>query len=137
MAEVIGRDTVSTDESLAGFLAERDRKLDEAVMLAERAAGRRQDVHTLDALAWAYFRVGRVQEAAAAADKATAVGTRERRVVLHAAAIKDALGDTSAARALAARAAPRDPDFDVFVAHQVPPALAALTGTAHPLRVSR
>ena len=87
MAEVIGRDTASTDESLAGFLAERDRKLDEAVMLAERVAGRRQDVHTLDALAWAYFRVGRVEEAAVAADRATAVGTRERRVVLHAAAI--------------------------------------------------
>ena len=137
MAEVIGRDTASTDESLAGFLAERDRKLDEAVMLAERAAGRRQDVHTLDALAWAYFRVGRVEEAAVAADRATAVGTRERRVVLHAATIKDALGDTSAARALAARAAPRDPDFDVFVAHQVPLALAASAGTAHPLRASR
>lgn len=139
MAETIGRDGASTDESLAGFLAERDRKLSEAVTLAERAAERRQDVHTLDALAWTYFRVGRLQEAAAAADQATAVGTRERRIVLHAAAIKAATGDAAGARALASRAALRDPDFDLLAAGQVPAALAgAAHGTQHhALRAAR
>jgi tetratricopeptide (TPR) repeat protein len=131
MAEAIGRDTAATDESLAGFLAERDRKLDEAVSLAERAAARRQDVHTLDALAWAYFRAGRLQDAATAADKATAIGTRERRVVLHAAAIKAALGDAAAARALASRAALRDPDFDLLAGRQVPRALAIAAREQH------
>jgi tetratricopeptide (TPR) repeat protein len=136
LAETIGRDATSNDESLAGFLAERGRKLEDAVSLAERAAARRQDVHTLDALAWAYFRAGRVQEAAAAADKAIAVGTRERRIVLHAAAIKAALGDAAAARALAARAAPRDPDVDVLATRPMTPMLALTAGGEH-LRAAR
>lgn len=119
MAEAIGRDSASTDDSLAGFLAERDRKLEEALVLAERAGKRRQDVHTLDALAWTYFRNGRLREASDASSRALATGTRDRRVVLHAAAIKAAAGDASGARALRARAALRDPDFDVIGAGQV------------------
>lgn len=118
LAETIGRD-VSTDDSLAGFLAEHDRQLNDAVALAERMAARRQDVHSLDALAWTYFRVGRVGEAATVIDKALRTGTRERRIVLHAAAIKAAAGDASGARKLAHRAAPRDPDFDVLSSDKV------------------
>ena len=46
--------------ALARFLAERGRNIPEAIALAERAAAERQDVVTMDALAWSYFRGGRV-----------------------------------------------------------------------------
>lgn len=118
-AEAIGREAVSGDESLAGFLAERGLKLQDALRLAERAANRRHDVPTLDALAWAYFRNGRLQEADAAAAQALATGTRDKRVVLHAAAIKSALGDASAARLLTRRAVAVDADFDVLASGYV------------------
>jgi tetratricopeptide (TPR) repeat protein len=109
LAETIGRD-VSTDESLAGFLAEHGRNLSDAVAMAERVTMRRRDVHSLDALAWSYFKTGRTRDAAIAIDGALRTGTRERRIVMHAALIKAAEGDKSGARALALRAAPRDPD---------------------------
>ena len=50
-------------QALARFLAERERKIPEAVRLAEEAAGQRRDIHTMDALAWAYFKAGRLSEA--------------------------------------------------------------------------
>jgi tetratricopeptide (TPR) repeat protein len=118
-AEAIGRGSASSDDSYAGFLAERGRRPLEAVRLAEQAAAGRQDLRTLDALGWSYFRAGRLADAERAADRALATGTREKHIVLHAAAIKAALGDAAAARTLAARAAPRDPDFDVLSVEQV------------------
>ena len=43
-------------QALARFLAERDRDIPDAVRLAEEAAAKRRDMHTMDALAWAYFK---------------------------------------------------------------------------------
>jgi hypothetical protein len=57
--------------ALARFLAERGRSIPEAAALAERAAGERQDVVTMDALAWSYFRAGRVTDAAGAMRRAS------------------------------------------------------------------
>lgn len=124
MAELIGGETQSTDESFAGFLAERGRRLDEAVRLAERVVAVRQDVKSLDALAWAYFKVGRIADARVASDKALRTGTRDRRIVLHAATIAAAAGDGARMRALVARAAPGDPEFDVLMARDVASAMA-------------
>jgi tetratricopeptide (TPR) repeat protein len=72
---------------LARFLADHDRKLDEAVALAERTAAERHDIFTEDALAWCYFKSGRVREAAAAIARAQRTGTRDRTILSHAAAI--------------------------------------------------
>jgi tetratricopeptide (TPR) repeat protein len=136
LAEEIGRRSRAGDESLAGFLAERGRSIEAAVSLAEQAAARRQDVRTLDALAWAYFRAGRLEAAEAAAARSLRTGTRDRRAVLHAAAIRAARGDRQGARALVARAAGHDPAFDVALACPVlrlveapAPMLAAAPGT--------
>ena len=64
-----------------------------AVELVEQAAERRRDIPTEDALAWAYYRAGRLDEAAAAATRALRTVTRDRRVLYHAAAIQHALRD--------------------------------------------
>lgn len=90
-------------QALARFLAERGRKIDEAVTLAEQAATRRRDVHTMDALAWAYFKAGRLHEAQRAADQAVRTGTRDVRILYHAAVIAHARGHIDRARALLQR----------------------------------
>ena len=76
--------------ALARFFAERDMKSEEAVQLAERAADARRDVHTMDALAWAYFRSGQLDRAAEAIAAATRTGTRDPRIRCHADAIASA-----------------------------------------------
>ncbi|HVQ15479.1 MAG TPA: tetratricopeptide repeat protein [Vicinamibacterales bacterium] len=73
--------------ALARFLAERGRNIPEAIALAERAAAERQDVVTMDALAWSYFRGGRVADAATAIQRATRLGTVDPRIRCHASAI--------------------------------------------------
>jgi tetratricopeptide (TPR) repeat protein len=72
---------------LARFLAEHDRGAEEAVRLAEAAAADRHDIFTEDALAWAYFKAGRVKDAAAAMRKALRTGTKDQTICRHAAAI--------------------------------------------------
>jgi len=72
---------------LARFLAEHDRKIDEAVQIAERTAAERHDIFTEDALAWCYFKAGRLAEAEAAMTKALRTGTRDASIRAHAAAI--------------------------------------------------
>lgn len=119
MADVIGRESGSTDESFAGFLAERGRRIEDAVRLAEAAVRTRQDVRSLDALAWSYFRSGRLDDAREASTRALRTGTRDKKIVMHAAAIAAAAGDTRLQQELLTRAAPRDPDFDVAMARDL------------------
>ena len=76
--------------ALARFLAERDRNIPEAVALAERAAAERQDIHTMDAMAWAYFKAGRLADADAAIGRAMRTGTVDPRIRCHATAIAEA-----------------------------------------------
>jgi tetratricopeptide (TPR) repeat protein len=75
---------------LARFLADHDQKLGEALALAERTAADRHDIFTEDALAWCYFKSGRLAEAAAAMTRARRTGTRDRTILSHAAAIRTA-----------------------------------------------
>ena len=106
-AERLERDGWASEEpqpqALARFLAERGRNIPEAVRLAEEAVGRRHDILTMDALAWSYYKAGRLHEASIAADGAVRTGTRDPRILYHAAAIKKAVGDRPAAAALLAR----------------------------------
>jgi tetratricopeptide (TPR) repeat protein len=84
---------------LARFLADHGQKLQEAVALAERTAGDRHDIFTEDALAWCYFKSGRLNDAAAAIARAQRTGTHDRTILSHAAAIKAAQGAGTAGRA--------------------------------------
>jgi tetratricopeptide (TPR) repeat protein len=101
---------------LARFLAEHDRNLDEAVRLAESVAQNRHDIFTEDALAWCYFKAGRLPQAAATIQRAQRTGTRDRSILFHAAAIAEALRDASSARQLARRALEGNSRFDVRLA---------------------
>jgi tetratricopeptide (TPR) repeat protein len=98
---------------LVAFLAAHDRKLAEAVTIGEQTLTRRHDIFTMDALAWAYFRSGRVADAAKASAQAMRTNTRDRTILYHAAAIAQATGDRKSARALLERALDANPQFDL------------------------
>ena len=93
-AEALEREGWSMEEkqpaALARMLAERGRKIDQAVELAEEAARHRRDIFTMDTLAWAYFQAGRVQEARAASLQALRTGSADSRIRCHAAEIERA-----------------------------------------------
>jgi Flp pilus assembly protein TadD len=86
--------------ALARMLAERGLKIPEAVALAEQAATQRRDVFTMDTLAVAYWRAGRLDDAAAASSQALRLGSRDPRFLYHAAAIAHARGEHGEARRL-------------------------------------
>ena len=133
-AEQLEREGWANEEpqyaALARFLAQRNRRVDEAVRLAERGAGSRRDVATLDALAWSYYRAGRLADARVSAEAALESGTRDRTVLYHAAAIRYAMGDEAAARALVSRAVGGHGTFDLANAPAAVALLARLDSGA-------
>ena len=92
LAEAGWRSDAPEPKNLARFLADHDRKLDEAVAIAEKAAADRQDIFTEDALAWAYFKGGRLADARATIKRALRTGTLDRDIRKHAAAIERVVG---------------------------------------------
>jgi tetratricopeptide (TPR) repeat protein len=91
-AELLEREGWALEEkqpaALARLLAERGRKIDEAVNLAEEAARDRRDIFTMDTLAWAYFQAGRLKDAREASRQAVRTGSMDHRIRCHAAAIE-------------------------------------------------
>jgi tetratricopeptide (TPR) repeat protein len=88
LAEAAWRSDAPEPKNLARFLATHERKIEEAVAIAERTASARDDIFTDDALAWAYFKAGRTADARRAIDRALRTGTRDRDILAHAAAIR-------------------------------------------------
>lgn len=70
----------------------------DGLRIAEREIARRRDVLTLDAYAWALQANGRVAEARTQIEAALAVGTKDARILYHAAVIAHRAGDRAAAR---------------------------------------
>jgi tetratricopeptide (TPR) repeat protein len=88
--DLAGPPIAQTEANLALFLADHNRKLDEALKIAETVAATRQDIFTEDALAWTYFKLGRLDQAAAASARALRTGTRDDRLLMRAAQIRAA-----------------------------------------------
>ena len=78
--------------TLALYLSTRREDAGKAIDLARRELLNRQDVFTLDALAWALASAGQTQEASALMTRALAEGTEDGRLFLHAAVIAAADG---------------------------------------------
>ena len=98
LAEAAWRSDAPEPKNLARFMAERGWKIDEAVQIAEGAAATRQDIFTQDALAWAYFRAGRVDDAKRVIKLALRTGSRDADILRHAAAISGATGSAGTVR---------------------------------------
>ena len=78
--------------TLAIYLSTRREDSGKAVDLARRELENRGDVFTLDALAWALARSGKIDDASALMSRALAEGTQDGRLFLHASVIAAADG---------------------------------------------
>ena len=96
LAEAGWRVDAPEPKNLARFLADHNRKIPEAVAIAEKAAAERHDIFTEDALAWAYFKAGRIAPAREAIVKALRTGSRDPDIRAHAKAIEAAAGQAAA-----------------------------------------
>lgn len=90
--DVAGPAPAQTEANLALFLSERGRRLPDAVALAEAVARVRHDINTEHALAWSYYRIGRIDDADAAMTRALRTGSRDEALLAHAAVISRAKG---------------------------------------------
>jgi tetratricopeptide (TPR) repeat protein len=92
LAEASWRADVPEPAKLAMFLANSGvpERVDEAVRIAETESTVRDDIFTDDALAWAYFKAGRLDRAAAASARATRTGSLDHMIREHARAIEQA-----------------------------------------------
>ncbi|MEO7296673.1 MAG: tetratricopeptide repeat protein [Candidatus Limnocylindria bacterium] len=93
------------DRQLTLFLADHDRRIDDAVALAESEIATRTDVYGYDALAWALYRAQRFEEADDAARQAMRLRTPDGRILYHAGLIAAALGRDGEALDLLTQAA--------------------------------
>ena len=82
-------------KNLARFLADHDRRIPEAVAIAEKASAERHDIFTEDALAWAYFKAGRIADAREAIARARRTGSKDPDILAHAKAIETAAGQAA------------------------------------------
>jgi tetratricopeptide (TPR) repeat protein len=93
--------------TLSLFLSSRGEAPDEALRLAEEEYRVRKDVYTEDAVAWAQYRAGKIEDARARIAKARRLGTPDPRLMYHEGAIRMAAGDKQGRKlveqALAAR----------------------------------
>jgi len=87
----------NANRELIVFYTDHAMKPAEALRIARIEAGRRRDVYTLDAYAWALHANGRNEEAQKQISAALGVGVRDARLFYHAGVIAAARGDDSAA----------------------------------------
>jgi len=106
-------------QALARFLADHDRKLPEALTLAEEAVVSRRDIFTMDTLAWNYFKAGRLAEADKAMVQAQRTGSLDPRILYHAAEIQAAMGKGPVAQETLSRIPAPDAIADVRLARAV------------------
>jgi tetratricopeptide (TPR) repeat protein len=115
------------NRAMALYFANHNIRLDEALAYAEAELTTRQDIYAYDTLGWVLYRLGRYEEARAAADKALALGTTDAMLFYHAGMIDAALGNRPGAEANLRRALDLNPHFDLLQAEAARVALETLT----------
>jgi tetratricopeptide (TPR) repeat protein len=111
-SEIQKRGRLADPRTLSLFLSTKKLDTEEAVRLALQEHKVRDDLYTEDAMAWALYRAGRLDEALAAAVNANKLGTRDARLWFHEGAIRLAKGETARGRELIGKALKLNPHFD-------------------------
>ena len=113
---LVEREGRRTDaRTLSLFLSTKGRnaaEVEDALKLARGEYEVRKDITSEDALAWAYYRTGRIAEAKATIVKARRLGTPDARLMFHEGAIRIAAGDVKQGKKLVADALKKNPAFD-------------------------
>jgi len=116
---------------MARFYADHDRKLVDALRLAEQNKLTR-NVLEADVLAWVYFKNGDLPRASEAMKRALSRNTPDPELHFHAGMIAAAAGDRPAARQHLEKALKFNPQFSVLLAPVAVKTLAQLDGNAPP-----
>jgi predicted Zn-dependent protease len=116
------------NRDLAIFYADHDIKLAEALELAQNELEVRHDVYTWDAVAWALYKNGKLDEAAKASEKAMQFGTRDSLLLFHAGTIAEGLGQRERARSELKEALRINAHFHPIYADRAQQRLAELEG---------
>ena len=116
---------VRTDMEMAAFFADHGDTA-QAVTLARQAYAERPTIFGADTLAWALYRDGHAAEAAPLLKASLRLGTRNSRLLYHAAMIELALGQRAAAREHLAAALALNRHFSPLDAPRAAAALASL-----------
>ncbi len=111
---------------LALFWADHDKRLDEALTIAENERATRKDIYASDVLAWCLYKKGRFTEAKTAMDEALRLNTRDPRLLYHAGLIAAANGDSQRGADYLQQALDINPFFDVMQAEIAKKKLADL-----------
>lgn len=123
----------SDPRTLALYYANRDAEHAAAVELARRElANREEDIYSQDALAWALFRAGNLDEAWSLSTRARRLNTPEARFLFHGGLIALARGDRAEARSLLGDALQLNAHFDRRNVAEARRALATLGADAGP-----
>lgn len=114
------------DRALATSLADRSVEPERAVEIARGELSSREDVGAYDALAWALFAAGFIDEAMEMSEQSIALGTLDARYWYHAGVIAAAAGDTTRAIELLETALELSPAFSPTQAPHAEALLAEL-----------
>lgn len=126
----VERDGRRTDpRTLSLFLSTKNQNADDAVALAREEYAKRKDVYTEDALAWALYRAGKLDEAKAGIARARRLGTPDARLVYHEGAIRMATGDVGKGRELVAKSLKMNRAFDATAAKEAEQLLSEKVAT--------
>ena len=107
---------VLANRELALFYADHEIKLADALEFARKELEVRHDIYTWEALAWALYKNGQIQEAAAAMKTALSLHTNDPLLLFHAGMIYHSLGQDSDSEQFLNRALKANPQFHVFYA---------------------
>lgn len=123
---IVEREGRRTDpRTLSMFYSAKNKNLDDALKLAREEYEVRKDITTEDAIAWALYRSGKVQEAKASIAKARSLGTPDARLMYHEGAIRIAAGEVAAGKKLVEDALKKNPAFDISGAAEAKALLAS------------
>ncbi len=102
------------NRELSVFYSDHDIHLPQALQLARKEFEVRHDIYTWDALAWALYKNGQPEEAAAAMKQALHLDTQDPLLLFHAGMIYERLGEKAKAEDYLRRAIAINPQFHLF-----------------------
>jgi len=99
------------NRQIAVFYADHDRKLEEALKLAQNEIAIRKDVYGYDALAWCLYKNGKIPESVKAIREALRMKTKDAKLFYHAGMIYVAAGRPAEAKTFLKTALAIQPHF--------------------------
>ena len=112
------KDRALYQHHLAGFYSDSVEDPAQAVKWARQDLQTRHGIFAHDALAWAFYRNGEFDEAAAEMKQALILGTKDSHLLFHASMIATAAGNPAKGKELLEKAGSVNPHYNAFHAHR-------------------